>query len=268
MPNALFFHEPPCTANVTVAVSLETNRRQGFLASAAGCYALTSTAFRECDARVLAIFDLDNTLIAGDSDYLWGEYLGERGAVDRRQYDRLNAGYLKQYQEGTLDINEFLRFSLKPLAESAWTNLYRWRMDFLAKKIVPILLPKAQELIEIHRRQQHQLLIITSTNRFVTEPIADRLGIPHLIATEPEFLNGQYTGRVVGTPSFAAGKVTRLFAWLSDRKLEPEEIWCYSDSHNDVALLESATRPVAVDPDPVLQREALTRGWPILSLRS
>lgn len=216
----------------------------------------------------LAIFDLDNTLIAGDSDYLWGEYLSELGVVNRRQYERLNADYFRQYQEGTLDINEFLRFSLKPLAENAWTDLCQWRTRFLREKIVPILLPKADELIEAHRRQQHQLLIITSTNRFVTEPIADRLGIPHLIATEPEFANGQYTGRVVDTPSFAEGKVTRLLAWLRQRKLAPEEIGCYSDSHNDLPLLNFATHPVAVDPDAVLHREAIARGWAILSLRS
>lgn len=217
---------------------------------------------------VLAIFDLDNTLIAGDSDYLWGEYLSDIGAVDRERYDLLNAGYFQQYQAGTLNIDEFLRFSLKPLAENAWADLCRWRMDFVTKKIDPILLPKADELIEAHRRQQHQLLIITSTNRFVTEPIADRLGIPHLIATEPEFANGQYTGQVVGTPSFAEGKVTRLLAWLKQKRFAPEEIWCYSDSHNDLPLLNFATHPVAVDPDPVLHREAIARGWSILSLRS
>ncbi len=215
----------------------------------------------------LAIFDLDNTLIAGDSDYLWGEYLSEIGIVDRQQYARLNAEFFLQYQEGTLDINEFLRFSLKPLAENAWADLCRWRMNFLREKIVPILLPKADELIEAHRHQQHQLLIITSTNRFVTEPIADRLGIPHLIATEPEFVNGRYTGRVVDTPSFAEGKVTRLVDWLEQRRLAPEEIVCYSDSHNDLPLLSFATHPVAVDPDAVLRRAAIAKGWSILSLR-
>lgn len=216
----------------------------------------------------LAVFDLDDTLIAGDSDYLWGEYLSEIGVVDGKQYVRLNSDYYQQYQEGTLDINEFLRFSLKPLAENPWTDLYRWRQGFLAKKIVPILLPRAEELIGTHRRRQHQLLIVTSTNRFVTEPIADRLGIPHLIAPEPEFANGQYTGQVVGVPSFAAGKVTRLRTWLRQRRLAPEQIWCYSDSRNDLPLLGLATHPVAVDPDPVLRREALARGWSILSLRS
>lgn len=217
---------------------------------------------------ILAIFDLDNTLIAGDSDYLWGEYLSEIGVVDRARYERLNAGYYQQYQEGTLDINEFLRFSLRPLADHAWTDLYRWRMEFLTKKIAPIVLPKADELIGRHRHQRHQLVIITSTNRFVTEPIADRLGIPHLIATEPEFANGRYTGQVVGTPSFAEGKVTRLHAWLRQKRLTPDEMWCYSDSHNDLPLLEFTTHPVAVDPDPVLHREALARGWSIVSLRS
>lgn len=217
---------------------------------------------------ILAIFDVDNTLIAGDSDYLWGKYLSDIGVVDGREYNRLNARFYQQYREGTLNIYEFLRFSLRPLAENAWTDLHRWRMDFFAQKIAPILLPKAEELIAAHRLQQHQLVIITSTNRFVTEPIADRLGIAHLIATEPEFTKGRFTGEVAGIPSFAQGKVTRLLAWLKDRKLAPEEIWCYSDSHNDLPLLEFATQPVAVDPDAILYREALSRGWSILSLRS
>jgi len=219
-------------------------------------------------SMLLCIFDLDNTLIAGDSDYLWGEYLSEVGVVDRQHYHRLNTDFFRQYQAGTLDIHAFLRFSLKPLAENRWTDLCRWRMDFLAKKIAPILLPKADELIEEHRREQHQLLIITSTNAFVTEPIADRLGIPHLIATEPEFVNGQFTGQVIGTPSFAEGKVIRLRAWLAQRRLSPEAIWCYSDSHNDLPLFDLATHPIAVGPDPILRHEALARGWPILNLRS
>lgn len=216
----------------------------------------------------LAIFDLDNTLIAGDSDYLWGEYLSEMGVVDQEQYARLNARYYQDYQQGRLNIDEFLRFSLRPLAENAWVDLCRWRSDFITKKIVPILLPRAEELIRSHRHQQHQLIIITSTNRFVTEPIADRLGIPHLIATEPRFEGGQYTGEVVGIPSFAEGKVARLHAWLTRTRLIPDETWCYSDSHNDLPLLDLATHPVAVDPDPLLRQEAQARGWPILSLRA
>lgn len=216
---------------------------------------------------VLAIFDLDHTLIAGDSDYLWGQYLVEIGVV-AGDYHRLeNERFYQQYQDGVLDIDAFLNFQLKPLADNEVQDLLRWRSAFIKERITPLLLPQAQALIAAHRTQAHTLLIITSTNRFITEPIAKLLGVDHLLATEPEFCAGKYTGRSVGVPCFAGGKVTRLQEWLSSQAIHPQEMWGYSDSHNDLPLLNYVTRPVAVDPDPALYQEATQRGWPIVSLR-
>ena len=215
----------------------------------------------------LAIFDLDNTLLGGDSDYLWGEYLVENKYVDSQDFQQANQDFYDQYVAGTMNIFEFLAFQLKPLADNDLLTLEQWRTDYLSQKIDPIILPAAKELIEKHVQQNDTLLIITATNRFITAPIATKLAIPNLIATEPEMQNGQYTGRVAGTPSFQQGKVTRLKSWLADNQHSLEDSYFYSDSHNDMPLLELVTHPVAVDPDPQLTTVALERDWPILSLR-
>ena len=215
----------------------------------------------------LALFDLDNTLLDGDSDYLWGCFLVEHGLVDREFYESENQRFYDQYVEGSLDIQEFLRFQLRPLATYRRTQLEDWREQYLASKIEPIVLPKARALLERHRARGDELIIITATNRFITEPIARRLGVVHLIATEAEMIAGEYTGNVAGTPCFQAGKVTRLLAWLQQHRQSLEHSWFYSDSHNDLPLLELVDRPVAVDPDPILTAEARRRGWPIISLR-
>ena len=215
----------------------------------------------------LAIFDLDNTLLAGDSDYLWGVFLAERGVVDPNHYERENERFYREYKEGRLDIYEFLRFSLAPLARHSPDELSVWRQAFLAEKIEPIILPKALALVARHRAAGDQLLIITATNSFVTGPIAARLGIPHLIATEPALRDGRYTGEVDGIPSFREGKVLRLEQWLDAHGADLAGSSFYSDSHNDVPLLERVDHPVAVDPDPALADLAAARGWPILSLR-
>lgn len=215
----------------------------------------------------LAIFDLDNTLIAGDSDYLWGQYLVDNGIVDRIVYEETNARFYEDYKNGTLDIVRFLEFALGPLAEHEPETLYRWRTAFIEEKIRPILLPIARTLIEQHRTVGNVPIIITATNRFVTEPIAELYGIEHLIATAPEFKDGRYTGRFVGTPCFRDGKVTRLDEWLVENDHDPADSWFYSDSHNDLPLLSRVGRPVAVDPDPTLARHAEEKGWPIISLR-
>ena len=165
----------------------------------------------------LAIFDLDNTLLAGDSDYLWGVFLAEQGAVDGAHYERENERFYQEYKEGRLDIFEFLRFSLRPLSENDPDTLRGWHRNFMEQKIEPILLPRADELLERHRRQGDTLLIITATNAFVTAPIARRLGVEHLLATEPEMRGGRYTGNVAGTPCFQEGKVERLHDWLERR---------------------------------------------------
>ena len=202
----------------------------------------------------LAIFDLDNTLIAGDSDCLWGEYLSEQGHVDSDIYNRTHERFYQDYLDGNLDIFAFLEFQLKPLAENDRKTLESWRENYIQQKIRPIILDKATELVESHRVQGHKLLIITATNRF-------------LIACEPEMLNDQYTGKTIGTPSYAEGKVTRFNEWLSENNGSIEETWFYSDSHNDIPLLRMVDHAIAVDPDETLQKEAENSGWKIISLR-
>lgn len=215
----------------------------------------------------LAIFDLDNTLLAGDSDYLWGCFLAEIGVVDRDSYERENERFYADYRAGRLDIMAFLAFSLHPLSEHAPEVLAQWHARFMAEKIEPLITPAAERLIARHRDAGDTLLIITATNSFVTAPIAQRLGVPHLIATEPETHAGHFTGRVAGTPSFREGKVERLSAWLDTHGEALDGATFYSDSHNDLPLLERVDHPVAVDPDEQLAAHAAQRGWPMLSLR-
>jgi HAD superfamily hydrolase (TIGR01490 family) len=215
----------------------------------------------------LAIFDLDNTLLAGDSDYLWGQFLVENGLVDGEFYQRENQRFYDEYKSGNLDIFEFLRFSLRPLVENDLNKLLNLRMQFINKIIQPLILPTAQLLLQKHRNQNHILLIITATNHFVTAPIAKTLGIENLIATDPEIINDRYTGKVSGIPSFREGKVKRLEAWLEQNGYNLASSWFYSDSHNDLPLLEMVTHPVAVDADETLKQHAETKGWPNISLR-
>ncbi len=215
----------------------------------------------------LALFDLDNTLLAGDSDYLWGRFLVSRGIVDPIYYERENQRFYDEYKAGELDIYEFLAFSLRPLAQHDLATLSAWREQFIEERILPLVTPAARELVAQHRTQGHRLVIITATNRFVTEPIAELLGVDELIATDPELVNGRYSGQVAGTPCFREGKVTRLQAWLTAHGEHLEGSWFYSDSHNDLPLLELVDHPVAVDPDDTLADHASLRSWPIISLR-
>ena len=215
----------------------------------------------------LAIFDLDNTLLAGDSDYLWGQFLIENGAVDGAAYDRANREFYEQYKAGTLDIREFLRFALRPLTEHDPEVLYAWREDFVRKKIEPIALARAKALIEEHRLAGDTLLIITATNHFVTEPIARLFGVEHLLATRPAMKHGRFTGEFVGVPTFQDGKVKALDEWLAEREETLEGSWFYSDSHNDIPLLSRVDHPVAVDADPELTAHAQRMGWREMSLR-
>ena len=215
----------------------------------------------------LAIFDLDNTLIAGDSDCLWGEYLSERGYVDSNAYTAAHEQFYQDYLEGSLDIRAFLEFQLKVLGEHQRKDLEAWREEYLREKIKPIILAKAEQLVEQHRQQGHELLIITATNRFLTEPIAKEFGVNHLIACEPEIINDEYTGQFTGTPSYAEGKVMRFNEWLSQNNHTVDESWFYSDSHNDIPLLRMVDHAIAVDPDDSLREEAEKSGWEIISLR-
>lgn len=215
----------------------------------------------------LAIFDLDNTLLGGDSDYLWGRYLAENAIVDPQSYHDTNLAFYNDYQSGQLDINAFLQFVFEPLAKNSMQDLLAWRADYLQQKILPIILPKGLELIEQHRQQGDTLLIITATNSFLTTPIAELLKIDHLIATDPEMLDGRYTGKVFGVPSFQHGKVERLQHWLAEHQKDLAGSYFYSDSHNDLPLLEQVDTPIAVDPDDKLAEVARQRDWKILSLR-
>ncbi len=215
----------------------------------------------------IALFDLDNTLIAGDSDYLWGCFLVEQGIVDGASYEHANLRFYDQYKVGELDIFEFLAFQLRPLSEHDLAQLELWRAQYIQEKIVPILLPKARVLIDRHRANGDILVIITATNRFITAPIARLYGIDHLLATEPQLVDGRYTGKVDGVPCFQDGKVTVLEDWLKNYGQSLDDSWFYSDSHNDLPLLNRVRRPHAVDPDEILEMHARQHGWPVISLR-
>jgi HAD superfamily hydrolase (TIGR01490 family) len=218
----------------------------------------------------LALFDLDNTLLAGDSDYEWGQFLVDRGVLDRASYEAQNAAYFEQYKAGTLDIHEYLGFALRPLAEHAPADLARWHEEFMRTRIAPMIGEAARTLVHDHLKRGDLCAVVTATNSFVTAPIARAFGIVHLIATEPESRSGRFTGRVAGTPCFREGKIARVDAWLAaqGRPLAQfDESSFYSDSHNDLPLLERVSRPVAVDPDAQLASEAARRGWPVISLR-
>ncbi|MCW9013015.1 MAG: HAD-IB family hydrolase [Gammaproteobacteria bacterium] len=215
----------------------------------------------------LALFDLDNTLLSGDSDYLWGVFLAEQGIVDRDFYEQENQRFYDEYKQGTLDIYEFLAFSLKALAENDAATLKSLQQQFLEEKIRPLMSPASFELIAKHKASGDTPVVITATNSFVTAPIVKAFGIKHLLATEPEFINGKYTGQVAGTPCFQNGKVIRLNEWLAKQDYNLADSWFYSDSHNDLPLLKLVDNPVAVDPDDQLTEFARAQNWPIISLR-
>ncbi|MCE3027217.1 HAD family phosphatase [Salinicola sp. DM10] len=216
----------------------------------------------------LAIFDLDNTLISCDSDHAWGEFLIEQGAVDADAYRQANDKYLRDYQAGQLDILAYLAMALEPLTRHSEEQLNAWHQQFMACKIEPHVLPQAEELLAWHRQRGDHLLIITATNRFITGPIARRLGVDDLIAIEPERDGKRYTGRVAGIPSYREGKVTRLEQWLEEQPaLTLDDAWFYSDSINDRFLLEKVPNPVAVDPDDALRDLAEEQGWRVITLR-
>ncbi|OUR83296.1 phosphoserine phosphatase [Cycloclasticus sp. 46_120_T64] len=215
----------------------------------------------------LTIFDLDNTLISDDSDHLWGQFLVEQKLVDGDDYARANSQFYDDYCQGKLDIDEYLKFALSFLAEHPLEKLQQWRQQFIDEKIRPLVLPAALQLVEKHRQRGDQLIVITATNRFVTEPIVELFGIPHMLATEPELQNGLYTGRYIEEPCYQHGKVTRLNTWLNENQQNLTDSCFYSDSHNDIPLLERVSQPVAVDPDSQLRQHANDKGWSIISLR-
>jgi len=218
----------------------------------------------------LCLFDLDNTLLTGDSDYEWGQFLIDQGVLKREQYGAQNAEFFEQYKAGTLDIHEFLGFALRPLAAHTPQELERWQAEFMRSRIAPMIGAPARALVRRHLEAGELCAVVTATNSFVTAPIAREFGVPHLVATEPERIAGRFTGLVAGTPCFRNGKIERVEAWLASLGHRLEQFAhsaFYSDSHNDLPLLERVTRPVAVDPDATLAAEAKLRGWPVISLR-
>ncbi|WP_341303990.1 HAD family hydrolase [Pseudomonas sp. TMP25] len=215
----------------------------------------------------LALFDLDNTLLGGDSDHAWGDYLCERGILDAIAYKARNDAFYQDYLAGRLNITDYLNFSLEILGRTEMAQLDQWHREFMRDCVEPIILAKGEALLAEHREAGDKLLIITATNRFVTAPIAARLGVDTLLATECEMLDGRYTGRTTDVPCFKEGKVTRLTRWLGETGLSLADSYFYSDSINDLPLLEQVTYPFAVDPDPNLRAEAEKSGWPVISLR-
>ncbi|MBN9427952.1 MAG: HAD family phosphatase [Burkholderiales bacterium] len=217
----------------------------------------------------LALFDLDNTLLPIDSDYEWARFLIRLGLVDEAEYERRNDVFFQQYKDGTLDIHQFLEFQLAPLAAHPRAQLDAWHAQFMREVIAPQIRPSARELVDSHRQRGDLCAIVTATNAFVTGPIAHAFGIEHLIATTPEAIDGRFTGRSVGVASFREGKVTRTEQWLAELGQPWNTFgrsYFYSDSANDLPLLERVSDPVATNPDPRLAAHADAKGWPILRL--
>jgi HAD superfamily hydrolase (TIGR01490 family) len=223
----------------------------------------------------LVLFDLDNTLLAGDSDFEWAQFLISKGVLDREVHEAKNREFYEHYKAGTLDIHAFLDFQLKPLARHPRAQLEAWHREYMETRVRPMMTDKARQLVQMHLQDADLVAIITATNRFVTGPIAREFGVQHLIATEVEEaevegMGSQYTGRGTGIPCFKEHKITRLEMWLADQGLLWEDItqsWFYSDSLNDLPLLAKVNYPVAVDPDDTLEAHARLNGWPIISLR-
>jgi len=212
----------------------------------------------------LALFDLDNTLLNGDSDHSWGMYLAEIGAVDPEIQKQKQDFFYQQYLAGELDIYEFCEFQFSVLTQHSLEQLHTWRADFLKTVIEPMILNGKAELLERHREVGDDLIIITATNNFVTAPIAKRLNVPTLIATQAEVINGVYTGKLSGIPCYQAGKVSRLNTWLDQQGKKFENSYFYSDSINDLPLLELVDTPIAVTPDNRLRAHAQQLNWQII----
>jgi len=217
----------------------------------------------------LALFDLDHTLLPIDSDYEWGCFLGRIGIVDADDFQSRNRGYAEQYKAGTLDVLEFLGFSLGLIAYRPAEEIEAWRSRYMEEVIEPAITPQARALVDGHRRNDDLCALVTATNTFVTAPIARAFGIEHLIGSEAEYVDGVYTGKPRGLPSFREGKVVRTEQWLASLAMkwnDFDEIWFYSDSSNDIPLLEHATHPVATNPDAGLLALARKRHWPVIEL--
>lgn len=220
----------------------------------------------------LALFDLDNTLLSGDSDFEWAQFLISKGVVDRELQEAKNNQFYAQYKAGTLDIYEFLAFQLMPLTRHSRSELDAWHVEYMEKHILPIMGAEARDVVKQHIDNGDLCAIVTATNSFVTGPIARAFGIPHLIATIPAVdpQTGAFSGAPRGTPSFREGKIERVEAWLESLGLcwaSFEDSFFYSDSHNDLPLMQKVKTPVAVDPDDTLRQHSEEAGWITISLR-
>ena len=216
----------------------------------------------------LAIFDLDNTLIGGDSDYLWGEFLCDEGIIsDKDSFQKMNDYFYQQYEIGKLDIYAWAEFSFKVLTEFSLNELNKLRQEFIDTKIRPIFLEKAQNCIDTHKKNGDTVIVITASNTFITKPIVEMYGIKHLLATEPEFKSGRFTGKVSGIPCFQSGKIDNLMPWLENHNASLNGSYFYSDSHNDLPLLELVDNPIAVNSDKVLTSVAEEKGWQVFNWR-
>lgn len=217
----------------------------------------------------LALFDLDHTLLPLDSDHSWGDFTTRIGWTDAQEFTRRNDAFYAQYLEGQLDIHEYVRFSTTALRQRGAQAAAAAHQQFMEEVIRPHILPQAQALLQQHRERGDTVVIITATNEFVTRPIAQALGVDELLAVELERgADGWYTGAIRGTPSFREGKVTRVNDWLRARGKTWRDVHTtfYSDSTNDLPLLELVDHPVATNPGAGLRAIAQERGWPILDL--
>jgi len=214
----------------------------------------------------LAIFDLDHTLLNGDSDHAWGDFLVKKNLVDGEAYKLANEKFYDQYKQGTLDIYKYAEFSFQPLTEHSKEKLAELHAEFMKDVISPMIGDKAKSLVNHHRQQDHVLLVITATNSFIARPIVDAFGIKHLLATEPKIAGGRYVNSIEGTPCFKEGKVKRLQEWLDQENVNLDGSYFYSDSHNDCPLMEQVANAIAVDPDEQLKKIAKQKGWKIISL--
>lgn len=216
----------------------------------------------------LALFDLDNTLLQTDSDHAWGSFLARHQLVDADEHRRMNDYFYAQYKAGELDIHEYARFSQHFLSENELARLDELHQQFMQEDVLPNISSASRELVKHHQDEGHTLVVITATNRFVTAPIVRELGVEHLLAIEIKMENGRYTREIDGVPTFREGKVTRLHSWLENRSETLVGSYFYSDSHNDLPLLEIVDHPVVVDPDEKLRAVAEEKGWEVISLLS
>lgn len=215
----------------------------------------------------LALFDLDNTLLEGDSDFEWGQFLIKKKLVDEKEYAKANLYFYEEYQRGTLDIVEYSAFSFKPFSTRTQKELDKLHKEFMQSSVIPMVRAKSQEILDQHTAQGDTIILITATNTFIGKPIAEYFGIDHLLATQPKIINGNYTTEIEGTPCFQEGKVTRLNKWMDINNENLDGSYFYSDSFNDLPLLEIVDTPIAVDPDEKLADIAKERDWSVISLK-